>query len=179
MKTIIVMYYSENGTTKRYAEWITEDLKGDLYNIKDIKAVIFTRYDVIILCSPILGGTIKGLSILAKNYNLIKDKKIVFCACGIEDMSNEMVANRIRGYVEKAVFNELYQQIKIFFLRGGFDHYKLNLMYKLLFWFAKKKIDKKPIENLTNDEKLVLETYGKKLDFTNKEKIKPIVEHCN
>ena len=52
-------------------------------------------------------------------------------------------------------------------------------MYRLLFWFAKKKMDKKPAEKLTVDEKLVLETYGKKLDFTNKEKIKIIVEYCN
>jgi len=110
---------------------------------------------------------------------LIKDKKLIFCACGIEDMSNEMVTNRISGYVEKAVPNELFKQMKIFFFRGGFDHYKLNFMYRLLFWLAKKKIDRKPVEKLTTDEKLVIETYGKKLDFTNKENIKPVVKYCN
>ena len=49
----------------------------------------------------------------------------------------------------------------------------------MLFWIAKKNMDKKPVENLTFDEKLVLETYGKKLDFTNKESIKPLVEYCS
>ena len=173
------MYYSENGTTKRYAEWIAEALNGDLYDIKNINSNMFSGYDAIILGSPILGVSIKGLNILSKNYSLIKDKKIVFYACGIEDMSNDMVTNRIRGYIEKEVPNELFQQIKIFFLRGGFDHYKLNLKYRLLFWIAKKKIDKKPVEKLTIDERLVMETYGKNLDFTNKENIKAIVEYCN
>ena len=179
MNKVLVMYYSENGTTKRYAEWIAEELNGDLYNIKKIKPDMLSGYDVIILGSPILAGTIKGLSIFTKNQSLIKDKKIVFYACGIEDMSNEMVTSRIRGYIEKAVPGEVFQKMKIFFLRGGFDHYKLNPMYRLLFWIAKKKMDKKPVENLTFDEKLILETYGKKLDFTSKENIKPILEYCS
>jgi len=179
MNKVLVMYYSKNGTTKRYAEWLALDLKGDLYDIKDIKPDMLSGYDVIILGSPILAGTIKGLSIFTKNYSLIKDKKLVFYACGIEDMNNEMVTNRIRGYVEKAVPSELFQQMKIFFLRGGFDHYKLNLMYRLLFWIAKKKIDKKPVEELTVDDNLVIETYGKNLDFTNKKNIKPIVKYCS
>jgi hypothetical protein len=73
---------------------------------------------------------------------------------------------------------EVFQEMKMFFLRGGFDHYKLNLFYKLLFWFAKKNTDKKPVDKLTFDENLVLETYGKNIDFTNKDSIKPIVEYC-
>jgi len=42
-----------------------------------------------------------------------------------------------------------------------------------------KKINKTPVDKLTVDEKLVLETYGKKLDFTDKTSIKPIVEYCS
>jgi len=179
MSKILVMYYSENGTTKRYAEWLAAELSGDLYDIKNVKSDMLSDYDVLILGSPLLGGAIKGLNIFTKNYGLIKDKKLVFYACGIEDMSNEMITNRIRGYVEKAVPDELFQQMKIFFLRGGFDHYKLSLKYRLLFWLAKKKIDKTPVEKLTVDDNLVIETYGKKLDFTSKENVKPIVEYCN
>ena len=179
MSKILVMYYSENGTTKRYAQWLAEDLAGDLYDIKDIKTDMLSGYDVLILGSPMFPGSIRGLSIFSKNYNLIKDKKLVYYACGIEDMSNEMVTNRIRGYVEKEAPNELFQQLKIFFLRGGFDHNNLSKKYKFLFWLAKRKVDKKPVEKLTFDEKLVIETYGMSLDFTDKENIKPIVEYCN
>ena len=182
MSKVLIMYYSENGTTKRYAEWIAEGLNGDLYNIKDIKPEMLSNYDVLILGSPILAGapkgSIKGLSIFTKNQNLIKDKKIVYCACGIEDMSKEIVKNGIMEYVKKAVPEEIFQKLKIFFLRGGFDHYKLSPLYRLAFWFAKKKIEKKPIEKLTADEKFVLECYGKTLDFTNKESINPILEYC-
>jgi flavodoxin len=178
MNKILVMYYSKNGSTKQYAEWIAEGLNADLRNIKNVKSDTLSGSDVIVLASPLLGGPIKGLSIFAKNQNLITDKKIIYCACGIEDMGNEMVTNRIRGYVEKAVPAEVFQKTKIFFLRGGFDHYKLNFMYRFLFWVAKKKMDKKPVEELSVDEKLVALTYGKKLDFSNKDGIKPVLEYC-
>jgi len=182
MNKVLVMYYSENGTTKRYAEWIAEGLNGDLYDIKNIRPNTLSGYDVIVLGSPILAGvpkgSIKGLNIFTKNQNLVKDKKIVYYACGIEDMSDETVTNGITGYVKKAVPEEIFQKIKIFFLRGGFNHYKLSPLYRLAFWFAKKKIEKKPIEKITADEKFVLDCYGKNLDFTNKESIKPILEYC-
>ena len=182
MNKVLVMYYSEKGTTKKYAEWIAEGLNGDLYNIKNIKPETLSSYDVLILGSPILAGapkgSIKGLSIFTENQNLIKDKKIVYYACGIEDMSKETVRNGIKGYVEKAVPAEVFQKLKIFFLRGGFDHYKLNPLYRLAFWFAKKRIEKKPIEKITADENFVLECYGKTLDFTNKESVNPILEYC-
>jgi len=179
MSKVLVMYYSENGSTKTYAEWIAEELNGDLCFLKDIKASMLSGYDVILLASPLLGGPIKGLNILVENYNAIKDKKLVLCACGIEDMGNEMITNRIRGWVEKAVPSELFLQLKLFFLRGGFNHYKLSLKNRVLFWLAMKKINKTPVDKLTVDEKLVLETYGKKLDFTDKTSIKPIVEYCS
>jgi len=120
MNKILVMYYSENGTTKKYAEWIAEGLNGDLYDIKNIKSEMLSSYDVIILGSPILAGapkgSIKGLDIFTKNQNLIKDKKIVYYACGIEDMSKEIVQNGIREYVKKAVPEKIFQKLKIFFL---------------------------------------------------------------
>jgi len=182
MNKVLVMYYSENGTTKKYAEWIAEGLNGDLYNIKNIKSDMLLNYDVLILGSPILAGapkgSIKGMSIFTKNQNLIKDKKLVYYACGIEDMTKEIVQDGIKEYVKKAVPDEIFQKLKIFFLRGGFDHYKLSFLYRLAFWFAKKKIEKKPIEKITSDEKFVLDCYGKNLDFTNKESISLILEYC-
>jgi menaquinone-dependent protoporphyrinogen IX oxidase len=178
MSKILVMYHSVNGTTKRYAEWLSEELNGDLCNIKDVKSDMLSDYDMIILGSPILAGTIKGLNLLSKNKNLIKDKKIVFYSCGILDVSNEEIINEIRDRVEKDVPKEVFEQMKIFSLRGGFDHYNLNIFYRIAFWFAKKQIEKKPTDKLSKDELFVLECYGKSIDFTNKESIEPIVEYC-
>ena len=45
MEKIFVMYYSENGTTKKYAEWIAEEVKGDLYEIKNAKPDMLSGYE--------------------------------------------------------------------------------------------------------------------------------------
>ena len=36
MKTLVI-YTSQTGFTKRYAEWISEELNADIYNLKDVK----------------------------------------------------------------------------------------------------------------------------------------------
>ncbi|MDR0448097.1 MAG: hypothetical protein LBH07_05470 [Treponema sp.] len=40
-------------------------------------------------------------------------------------------------------------------------------------------MDKKPVEELSVDEKLLALTYGKTLDFTDKDSIKPVLEYCS
>ena len=36
MKTLVI-YTSQTGFTKRYAEWISEELNADIYDLKDVK----------------------------------------------------------------------------------------------------------------------------------------------
>ena len=36
MKTLVI-YTSQTGFTKRYAEWISEELDADIYELKDVK----------------------------------------------------------------------------------------------------------------------------------------------
>jgi flavodoxin len=46
-KTVIV-YHSTSGFTKKYAEWITEECKADLYDARKIDTEKIALYDVII-----------------------------------------------------------------------------------------------------------------------------------
>jgi hypothetical protein len=43
----IVLYKSISGFTKKYAEWIAEELNADLYPIADVNQNTFSRYDTI------------------------------------------------------------------------------------------------------------------------------------
>lgn len=36
MKTLVI-YTSQTGFTKRYAEWISEEINADIYDLKDVK----------------------------------------------------------------------------------------------------------------------------------------------
>ena len=44
MKTIVI-YTSQTGFTKRYAEWIAERMNGDILELKDAKKKADSYYD--------------------------------------------------------------------------------------------------------------------------------------
>ncbi|NLE01149.1 MAG: flavodoxin, partial [Fibrobacter sp.] len=45
---IIVVYKSKYGTTKRYAEWIAEEVKADLFEQSAVSVEDLLKYDIIV-----------------------------------------------------------------------------------------------------------------------------------
>jgi len=50
MKKISVIYKSKHGTTKRYAQWIAEELEAQFFEASNIKPSQLMSYDVEISC---------------------------------------------------------------------------------------------------------------------------------
>ena len=72
---ILVTYQSKTGFTKQYAEWISDELKSDIKEAKDVNSSDIKKYDLIIHGGWIMGGLVKGL---AKIKKLNPKKLIVF-----------------------------------------------------------------------------------------------------
>lgn len=51
MKTIVI-FKSKTGFVKQYAEWIAEELSGDLYEASKVTAERLTSYDTINYSEP-------------------------------------------------------------------------------------------------------------------------------
>jgi len=178
MAKILVMFFSKYGTTKKYAEWIAEELNGDILDVKNIKQNILVNYDTIILGSGLYAGRIVGLNIIKNNYEKIKNKKIVIFTCGLADYSKTENINAIKERIVNILSEKITENIKIFYLRGGINYKKLNLTHKIMMWMLKKMIMKKESAQLNEENKEFIETFGKTVDFTNKDNINEIIKYC-
>ena len=67
MKNIAVIYKSYYGTTKRYAEWIADELNVSLFEASDIKPAQLLDYDVVIYGGGLYAGGIIGSKLVEKN----------------------------------------------------------------------------------------------------------------
>ena len=179
MKKTIVIYSSNYGSTKKYAEWIIEDLNGDIIDIKDSGKNNLSAYDTIILGSGLYAGNIKGINLLVSNYDKIKEKKIVIFTCGLADYSQVEHINTIHKRLEKQIPKNILEITKIFCLRGGIDYKGLNLIHKIMMGTMKKMIEKKGLDKLNEEDKEFLATYGQTLDFTDRGSIRELIEYCN
>ena len=172
MNNIAIVYKSKYGSTKKYAQWIAEETKGDFFECSEIGAKKLIEYDTIVYGGGLYASGIAGISIITKNFEILKDKKIIVFTVGLASTNKEEVFLPI---IEKNFSKEMRDNIKFFHLRGGIDYKKLGIIHKSMMAMLKIVISKKSSDELSDDDKELLATYGKKVDFTDKNMIKPLL----
>lgn len=175
--TTVVVYQSKYGSTKKYAEWIAEGLGADILENKSIKVDSLDKYSTIIYGGGLYAGGISGVSLITDNFAKLENKKLVVFTCGLADPENEENVRGIHKSIDKVFSKEMKEKVKFFHLRGGIDYSKLTIVHKLMMGMLKKMISKKKPEELTEENKQMLDTYGEKVDFTDKNSIKPIIAY--
>lgn len=144
MKTIVI-YNSQTGFTKRYAEWIAEAAGAECLALAEAKKKDLAGYDAIIFGSWACAGSIKDLGWFTENMDHWTGKKlIVFC----------VGASPITPDVEKSLvcnFNEpKLERAEVFYCPGGLNYEKMSaptkLMMKMFVKMIKAKKDKSAIE---------------------------------
>ncbi|NMC55863.1 MAG: flavodoxin [Eubacteriaceae bacterium] len=173
MSDIAVIYKSKYGSTKKYAQWISEELKADLFERSDIKEEDINKYKTIIFGGGLYASGIIGIDIIKKNFEKIKSKNIIVFTVGLGDPKNK---EQFVPIINQNFTDEMKENISIFHLRGSMDYSKLNFMHRSMMGMVKKSVDKKSEENRTEEDMQMLETYGDKVDFIDKNTILPIIE---
>ena len=174
MRKNVIVYKSNYGSTEVYAKWIAKKLVADVYESKEIKIDKLKEYDNIILGGGLYAGGILGSSIISKNFDTIKDKKIIVFTVGLSTTKDKEIFKPI---IEKNFTLEMRGSISFFHLRGGIDYKKLSLIHKAMMAMLKFMVSRKKSEELTEDDKLMLKTYGDKVDFIDVNTAKEIVSY--
>lgn len=172
MNNIAIVYKSKYGSTKKYAQWIAEETKADFFEYSEIKAKKLMEYDTIIYGGGLYASGIAGISIITKNFDFLKDKKIIVFTVGLASTDRKEVFVPI---IEKNFSKEMRDNISFYHLRGGIDYKKLGIIDKIMMAVLKTIISKKNPNELSDDDRELLATYGKKVDFTEKNTITPLL----
>ena len=81
-KKIIVVYKYKSGFTKKYAQWIANDLHCDLVCLENCNITEIERYDVVIFGGGLHAGKINGIKFIQKKIPLFAGKEIIVFATG-------------------------------------------------------------------------------------------------
>ncbi len=139
MKTLIA-YASKHGCTEKCAKLLEEHLAGETerVNLKKQTEVDFSKYDKVVLGSPVyVGKILKEVDTFAKTHlNELEQKTIGLFICGMQEehtLRNELEVNYPTELQEKALVRECFG--------GAFDFSDMNFAEKMI---TKKvaKIDK-------------------------------------
>ena len=66
--------------------------------------------------------------------------------------------------------------MKIYHLRGGIDYQNLSLAHRAVMALLYQSLRRIPVEKQTPENRALIETYGKQVDFTDLGALEPIIQ---
>ena len=173
MKSLIV-YTSQTGFTKRYAEWLQEDIGADLMTVKEASKKtpeFFDSYDAIVYGGWAMAGKIQKSSWFIDRIEKWKDKKLAMFCVGASPIANPDVEEFLAGVLTE----EQKKYAKVFYCQGGLDYDKMPLVSKMAMKAFAASLKKN--KNATDKEKEMAEYISKSYDISDKRYIIPIVSY--
>lgn len=155
-----IVYTSNTGFTKKYADLLSENIGLPVYRLEDSQVV---KGKSVIYMGWLKAGVISGYQKAKKMFNLA-----AVCAVGMALPSENYYSELSKKYSEE----------KLFYLQGGFDMEKLHGIYKFMMKTMeralKPKLESKEEKTPEDEAMLYMITNG--ADCVNKDNLKYIIE---
>ena len=169
MKTVVI-YNSQTGFTKRYAEWIAEAAGADCLALSAAKRKNLDIYEAIVFGGWACAGSISKLGWFKGHMDQWADKKLaVFCVGGSPIENPE-----IEQFLKKSAKEYGLKKVDTFYCPGGFNYEKMPVASKLMMKMFVKMLKNK--KNKTETEREMVKMISASYDITDKKYIEPILE---
>ena len=166
MRTIVI-YNSQTGFTKRYAEWIAEAAGADCLELSAAKRKSMDTYEAIVFGSWACAGSISKLKWFKSNLDKWSDKRLIAFCVGGSPIDNPEI--------EQALKQNFMKNVRIFYCPGGFNYEKMSVSSKLMMKMFIKMLNAK--KNKTEAEQEMIKMISTSYDISDKKYIEPILEY--
>ena len=170
----IIVYGSHYGSTRRYAEKLSEqtDIPAVSYkqmpDLSDIKTIIYL--------GGLYAGGVLGLAKTLRGLSLHGGQTLIIVTVGLADPKEPENRENIRVSLQRRLPTELFCRTKIFHLRGGIDYQNLSVGHRTIMALLYQSVCKTSSEKQTAENRAFIETYGKQVDFTDFCALEPIIQ---
>ncbi len=173
MISILLVYRTTTGFTKKYVDWISKAIDCQTVPFDQINNVDFNNYDIIIYGAGMHAGLIQGLKEFKKKVGNLVSKKIVIFATGGAPYS-EAIISKIKK--DNFLENEL-NIINFFYFQSGINYEKMGLFDKTIMKTYNKVLEFK--NNKSDIEDGTSKAISKSYDHSSSEYIKPMIDYLH
>ena len=169
MKTVVI-YNSQTGFTKRYAQWIAEATEADCLELSEAKRKSMAAYEAIIFGSWACAGGISKLSWFKSNIDKWADKKLIAFCVGGSPIDNPEIKPALKQNFKESEF----KKVNVFYCPGGFNYEKMSVPSKLMMKIFIKTLKSK--KNKTEEDEEMIKMISSSYDISDKKYIEPILK---
>lgn len=170
MKTLIV-YCSKTGFTKRYAQWLQEDLSCDCVPFDQRGQVDVSQYGAVVFGSSVHAGRIRKLDWLKKQLPALAGKRVALFFTGAMPPEEKTVEQCV---VQNLTPQER-QQVKAFYLWGGLNYQAMGPVDKWMMGVFRKMLASQ--KDPSPEDKLAARMVGSSYDKTDRASLKPLEDY--
>lgn len=169
MKTIVI-YNSQTGFTKRYAEWIADAAGADCLELSAAKKKDLASYEAIIFGGWACAGSISKMSWFKGNISKWADKKLIAFCVGASPVESPEVEKAL----EQNFSESERKTVKVFYCPGGLSYEKMPALSRLMMKILLKTLQAK--KNKTAEEQAMLKMISSSYDISDRKYIEPILQ---
>lgn len=165
----IIIYHSKTGFTKKYAQWIGEELHFECLPYEKRNRVSLAEYDILIYGGSVHAGSIMGLKWLKGQKNGNQSSWIVFATGAIPagpDTVRDMLEQNLKD-----------TQMKGFYFPGGINYEAMGAGNRLLMSMFRKMISGK--KDKTPQEEEMAAALQSSYDLSDRKAIRPLIEYVH
>lgn len=166
----VVIFHSQTGFTRRYAEWIAEAAGADLMEISIAKKRDLSAYGTVIFGGWACAGSISKLNWFKDRMDQWQDKKlIVFCVGASPIDSPEVEPSLRRNFTE-----EQFKKVHAFYCPGGLRYEKMSPSSRLMMKMFLKTLQLKKDKSTADQE--MIRMISSSYDISDRKYIEPILQ---
>lgn len=169
----ILLYGSRYGSARRYAEELGRQLA--VTPLPFSQAPALSSYDTIVYLGSLYAGGVLGLAKTFRRVSLRPGQRLILVTVGLANPAHGETRAHIRAGLKGQLSQDLLDQAKVFHLRGGIDYSRLSLPHRAMMGMLHQKLKRTAPEALTEDDRALLATYGKKVDFVDLRALAPVL----
>ncbi|MCR4580487.1 MAG: flavodoxin domain-containing protein [Treponema sp.] len=171
----IVIYKSQTGLTKKYAEWISQASGCQCLDFKKARKLDLTAYDTIIFGGWCMAGGITKLDWFKNQISSLADagKKLIVYAVGASPAESPEIAEAMRQNFSE----DEWKKVKVFYCPGGLDYNKMKLGSRLAMKMFVRILSSK--KDVSQKDLCQIEMLSHSYDLTDKKYIEPILAEIN
>lgn len=170
----IILYGSQYGSTRRYAEKLSEQTGIPAISYKDAPALSDRK--TIVYLGGLYAGGVLGLAKTLRSFSLQDGQKLILVTVGLADPNEPENRDNIRASLQRQLPAGLLDRAKIVHLRGGIDYPKLSFGHRTMMALLYQSLRRTPLEKQTAENRAFIETYGRQVDFTDFGALEPILD---
>jgi len=173
MKTLII-YTSQTGFTKKYADWLAQKTGGDLLDLKDAQKkndAFFEDYEAIVYGGWVMAASVVKVKWFLNRAASWKGKKLAIYCVGGSPNDNPDVEVMLKNLLT----DEQREYIRAFYCQGGFNYERMNAPSRLAMKMFVSALKKK--KDPTEEEKIMTEMVAKSYDISDEKYLEPVIEY--